>query len=81
MFLLIPFFKYLKKYTYESENTWNSVFIHTLFQIVIKGSLRILKYLGHFFSLIQFLKYLEKHTDKSQKYQGGFFYLNPFSKI
>ena len=54
IFFLIPFFKYLKNHTYESENTWNSVFVPTLFQLFIKGYLGVWKYLGQFFRSYNF---------------------------
>ena len=35
--LLIHFFKYLKKHSYESQNTWERFFAHTFFQIFKKA--------------------------------------------
>ena len=34
----MPFFKYLKNHTYESKNTWDNFFAHTLFQLFKKAS-------------------------------------------
>ena len=49
VFVLIPFFKYYKKNTYKSQNTWHSFFAHPLFQILKQEYLRISKYLAQFF--------------------------------
>ena len=64
----MPFFKYLKNHTYESKNTWDNFFSHTLFQLFKKAYLVISKRPGEFFLLIPFSKYLKniltnlKHT-------------------
>ena len=46
-FLLIPFFKYLKKHTYESENTLDNFLLIAIFEIFEKAYLQISKYLFH----------------------------------
>ena len=43
IFLLIPFFKYQKKHTYEPQNTWHNFFAHPLFQKLKKVYSRISK--------------------------------------
>ena len=59
-----PLFQILKKYTYESQNTWHRFFAYSFFQILKKVYLRISKYLAQFFaySLFQISK---KNTYKS----------------
>ena len=66
MFLLIPFFKYLKNHTYKSKNTWDKFFPHTLSQLFKKAYLVISKRPGELFLLIPFFKYSKKHTYESE---------------
>ena len=79
--LLIPFFKYSKKHTYESENTWDIVFAHILFQIFQIAFLPIWKMEGTILFLWHLFKYFKKHTYESEQYLGQFFCSYPSSNI
>ena len=79
IFLLIPFFKYQKKHTYESQNTWHNFFPHSLFQILIKAYLRTSKYLAQFFCSSPFSN-IKKSILANLKMPGTSFLLIPFFK-
>ena len=66
IFLLIPIFKYLKKHTYQSENTWDNIFGHIAFQIFKKAFVAISERPGAFLLLMPFFKYLKNHTYQSK---------------
>ena len=61
-FFAYLFFKYLKKHTYESKNTWDNFLLIPFWNMKY---LRIWKYLRQFFAYPLF-KYLKKHTYESE---------------
>ena len=77
IFLIISFFNYLKKHTYKSENTWESIFARPLFEVFKKSYLRISKIPGTIFLLIPSFRYL-KIILKNLNIPWTIFLLMPF---
>ena len=79
VFFADPLFKYLKKHTYEFENTQDSFFTHPFFKYLKKHTYESENTQDSFFAHPLF-KYLKKHTYKSENTLDRFL-LIPFSNI
>ena len=72
-------FKYLKKHTYESENTWDNSFAHTGFQMFKKHGYEPENTSDSFLSLLFHI--FKKSILTNLKILGTIFLLTPFSNI